>query len=46
MPCAAGLDAEGLTGGGELTHGFIGDSVFEHTIDMVGRRCKIENSCP
>src|SRR5215471_5108318 len=25
----------------ELTHGFIGGSGFEHTIDMVGRRCAI-----
>jgi hypothetical protein len=26
----------------ELTHGFIGGSAFEHTIDMVGRRCKLQ----
>ena len=30
----------------ELTHGFIGGSAFEHTIDMVGRRCMLTNSCP
>jgi hypothetical protein len=26
----------------ELTHGFIGGSAWEHTIDMVGRRCKLD----
>ena len=26
----------------ELTHGFIGGSAFEHAIDMVGRRCRLQ----
>ena len=36
----------------ELTHGFIGGSAFEHAIDMVGRRCRLqplpagETACP
>jgi len=30
----------------QLTHGFIGGSAFEHTIDFVGRRCMLTNSCP
>ncbi|HEV8438163.1 MAG TPA: hypothetical protein VGT40_08715 [Methylomirabilota bacterium] len=30
----------------ELTHGFIGGSAFEHTIDMVGRRCRIQPALP
>ena len=29
-----------------LTHGFIGGNETEHVIDMVGRRCKLTNSCP
>ena len=30
----------------ELTHGFIGGSAFEHTIDMVGRRCRLQPTLP
>jgi hypothetical protein len=30
----------------ELTHGFIGGSAFEHTIDMVGRRCRLQPPLP
>jgi hypothetical protein len=29
-----------------LTHGFIGGNETEHVIDMVGRRCKLTNTCP
>jgi len=29
-----------------LTHGFIGGNESEHVIDMVGRRCKLTNTCP
>jgi hypothetical protein len=29
-----------------LTHGFIGGNDGEHVIDMVGRRCKLTNTCP
>jgi len=29
-----------------LTHGFIGGNDTEHVIDMVGRRCKLTNTCP
>lgn len=30
----------------ELTHGFIGGSAWEHTIDLVGRRCRIQPPLP
>jgi hypothetical protein len=30
----------------ELTHGFIGGSAWEHTIDLVGQRCKIQPPLP
>jgi hypothetical protein len=29
-----------------LTHGFIGGNEADHVIDMVGRRCKLTNTCP
>jgi hypothetical protein len=29
-----------------LTHGFIGGNETEHVIDMVGRRCRLTNTCP
>jgi hypothetical protein len=29
-----------------LTHGFIGGNETEQVIDMVGRRCKLTNTCP
>jgi hypothetical protein len=30
----------------QLTHGFIGGSAWEHTIDLVGRRCRIQPPIP
>jgi hypothetical protein len=29
-----------------LTHGFIGGNEVDHVIDMVGRRCRLTNTCP